>query len=90
MEGLKDCQGSGGEADQQKVCGHFQGLPEADTSFLLLFLLFYCPYYCINVIVCLYAIIVNVTMLLAQSGGVSKVHIGEVCGTCNPSFLPPP
>lgn len=37
-EGLEDCLGSGWEAKQHKVCGRFQGLPEADTSFFLLLL----------------------------------------------------
>lgn len=64
------------EAKQHKVCGLFQELPEADTSFFIIIIIFIVLYYCINVIVsvCLYAIIIIVIMLLAQSMEVVCVH----------------
>lgn len=52
------------------VCGCLQGLPEADSSFFLIILLYYCYfvlYYCINVNVYLYDVNVNVKILEAQS-----------------------
>lgn len=76
-EELEDCLGSGLEAKQHKVCGRFQGLPEADTSFFYYYYYYYNYNFCycinVNVHVCLYAIIINVT-LLAQSVEVMRVH----------------
>lgn len=86
------------EAKQHKVCGLFQELPEADTSFfiIIIIIIFIVLYYCINVIVsvCLYAIIIIVIMLLAQSMEVVCpwyiLMTRELPGTCNTSFLPTP
>lgn len=59
-----------GKLNSMYVCGCFQGLPAADTSIFIIiiiivifvFLLFF-----FFVSVCLYAIIINVKMFLAQS-----------------------